>query len=241
MGCAIGERSNVANSEFSERVALFRARGGKLATAFWLMRHLGRLDVYAFYVVALNRFAAVQRTAEACEFISLSDLSGIAGHDATIIKALDEHSGCGVAETIRRGGRIYALVRGQDVLSQLKIDLEESAIDTPADVRITVGKGNAFLSFLFTAEAARRAGWARVLVDMTCAALAAEGLRHCVCHVQATNLRSGNTFDRLGWSVAGWLLASSAGRFLGIVRNRFAQIDGLDIHAHPPAPRLTAH
>jgi ribosomal protein S18 acetylase RimI-like enzyme len=235
----IGE-SPVADSAFRERIALLRARGGRRAAAYWLLRRLGRLDVYTLYAIALQESrqgsSPAQKNHESCELIRLQDVCDLDCHAPRLLEAIDPHCGCGIAATIRRGGCVFALVRAGEVLSQLKIERAGGEVDTPAELRIGVGPESAFLSFLYTSEAARGLGWAKTLVAAVCATLAAEGLRYCVCHVQATNLRSANTFESLAWKPAAWLLCSAGGRLLGIVRNPLARFSGLEVQAHPDAP-----
>lgn len=83
-----------------------------------------------------------------------------------------------------------------------------------------MGARNGFLSFLYTHPESRRGGWARKLLIETASSMAQEGLQVCFSHVQATNLRSVNTFLSLGCQRAGWLLASRGGRYLGTVSAR---------------------
>ena len=219
-------------SGLRERVNLLGAPGGKRAMAYWLLRRLGRLDVYQLYSVALHGASEIENS-EAFELIVLRDRGDSDQHDPGLIDTINAKSGCGVAETIRRGGRIYVLARRGELLSQLKIEFGGGDVDTPADLHVSVGRDGAFLSFLYTPAGARRRGWAKLLVAMTCAALTAEGLKYCVCHVQATNVRSSHTFESLGWEAAGWLIATTGGKFLRFMRKPLGRRVGLKVQANP--------
>jgi ribosomal protein S18 acetylase RimI-like enzyme len=134
-----------------------------------------------------------------------------------LIEALDKYTGPGVAGVIRRGGVVYSLIRDQTVLSQLNIEIAKSIIDTPSDLMLKIGENNAFLSFFRTNEAERRKGWGMTLVRAVCSALHDEGRKNCVCHVQATNVSSCNTFESIGWKSVALLISTCRRRFLGIV------------------------
>ncbi len=206
----------------SERAALLRARGGARAGAFWLARRIFRLDVYRFYATAL---AGVEP--DSCppfpvgyRLLVLRSLSDMAACGQYLVAQIDKQSGCGVAEVIRANGRIYAIVCDRQVVSQLRIDPGVARVDTPLNMSLGCGENSAFLSFLYTDPAYRQGGWGAGLVSRVCAELAREGKRVCVCHVQATNIRSINTFARAGWIPIAWLFATVGGRLLGVRRSR---------------------
>jgi len=223
------------NGKFAERVALFRAKGGKRTTAFWLLRRLVQLDVYRFYAMDLARtdLESDQPLPEGHAILVLRSFADVETCDPLVVAEIDKQSGCGVAEAVRRDGRIYAIVRGTRVVSQLRIEFRKSRIDTPLDMVLEFGDKDAFLSFLYTDPSSRHEGWAAKLISIVCMRLASEGWRHCICHVQATNLRSVNTFSRSGWVPFAWLFATAKGRLLSVIRQPSARRMGIMLHAKP--------
>jgi ribosomal protein S18 acetylase RimI-like enzyme len=194
---------------------LLRARGGKKAAAFWLLRKVTGFDVYVIFGLDLSGSPLdVEALPPGVELRVFDRLVEIGAVDPQLLATLDAHTGCGVAEVIRRGGRVFALAQGDRVLSQLRIDTRAVEVDTPIDMRLQLRPGVAFLSFLHTDPAARQGGWARRLIGQVCARLQREGRAACCCHVQATNVRSLNTFRRAGWSPRARLVANGGGRLL---------------------------
>lgn len=214
----------MAHSSISERLALLRGRGGARASAYWLLRAVTRLDVYVLYSTNLQNRRPASALPEGHRLLKLASLSDLRDCSPLLIDTLDAQSGCGVVSALRSGGRIYALLHEDELLSQLKIDIGRITVDTPCDLTFDVGARHTILSFLFTPSSGRRGGWARRLIESVCASLAEEGFAQCTCHVQATNVRSRNTFASSGWFPAGWLLASAGGRFLGIVRRNQVEL-----------------
>jgi ribosomal protein S18 acetylase RimI-like enzyme len=198
-----------------ERVALLRERGGPRSLAFWLLRRVLALDVYTLFALPLRD--AGPACPPGCTLLRLASEDDLARCPASLLEQIDPHTGAGVRKVIAQGGRIYALVEDGAVRSQTRIDIGAAGTDTPCPLTLEVGPRNGFLSFLYTHPASRRGGWAKKLLVATASSMAQEGLQVCLSHVQATNLRSINTFLSLGWQHAGWLLASRGGRYLGTV------------------------
>jgi hypothetical protein len=163
-------------------------------------------------------------------FVTLSEPRDLEACDTEILRQLDERSGWGAAATIERQGRLYALISGREVLSQLNIEFDISVINTPSDLSLEVESDVAFLSFLSTTPHVRRGGWARMLIELTCSRLAGEGRKGCICHVQATNLRSKNAFESIGWRRAGWLASIANNRWIVALPSRFGRRFGFVPH-----------
>ena len=204
-----------AAADHSDRRELLRARGGKKAAAFWLLRKVTGFDVYVIFGVDLSGspldFEELPPGVELRVFDRPQQIGTV---EPQLLATLDAHTGCGVAEVIRRGGRVFALVHGGRVLSQLRIDTRVVEVDTPLDMRLELRPGVTFLSFLHTDPATRQGGWARRLIGHVCAELLREGHAACCCHVQATNVRSINTFQRAGWTPRARMVASTGRRLL---------------------------
>jgi len=198
-----------------ERVAQLRERGGMRSLAFWLLRKALALDVYVLFALPLRD--AGSACPPGCTLLRLVSEDDLARCPAGLLKQIGPHTGAGVRKVLAQGGRIYALVEDDSVRSQTRIDVGSARTDTPCPLTCEVGPRNAFLSFLYTHPASRRGGWAKKLLVATASSMAQDGLQVCFSHVQATNLRSVNTFLSLGWRHAGWLLASRGGRYLGTV------------------------
>ena len=198
-----------------ERVALLRERGGLRSLGFWLLRNVLALDVYTLFALPLRDDGT------ACPpgwtLLRLVSEDDLARCPVSLLDQIEPHTGAGVRNVLAQGGRIYALVEDGAVRSQTLIDVGAARTDTPCPLTCEVGPRNAFLSFLYTHPASRRGGWAKKLLVATASSMAREELQVCFSHVQATNLRSVNTFLSLGWQHAGWLLASRSGRYLGTV------------------------
>jgi ribosomal protein S18 acetylase RimI-like enzyme len=201
-----------------ERVALLRERGGLRSLGFWLTRKTLALDVYPLFALPLRD--ADVACPPGCTLLRLVSDDDLARCPQALLDQIGPHTGVGVRKVVAQGGRIYALVEDGAVRSQTRIDVGTTHTDTPCRLTIEVGPRNAFLSFLYTHPASRRGGWAKKLLVATASSMAQEGLQVCYSHVQATNLRSVNTFLSLGWQRAGWLLASRGGRYLGTVGAR---------------------
>lgn len=198
-----------------ERVALLRERGGPRSLGFWLLRKALALDVYTLFALTLRDTGTA--CPPGCTLLRLVSEDDLARCPDAVLEQINPHTGAGLRKVIAQGGRIYALVEDGAVRSQTRIDIGTAHTGTPCPLTCEVGSRNAFLSFLYTHPASRRGGWAKKLMVATMSSMAQEGLQLCFSHVQATNLRSVNTFLSLGWQHAGWLLASRGGRYLGTV------------------------
>ena len=198
-----------------ERVALLRERGGLRSLGFWLLRKALALDVYTLFSLPLRD--AGTACPPGCTLLRLVTEDDLARCPDGLLNQIGPHTGAGVRKVLAQGGRIYALIEDATVRSQTRIDVGAARTDTPCPLACEVGPHNAFLSFLYTHSASRRGGWAKKLLVATASSMAREGLQACFSHVQATNLRSVNTFLSLGWQHAGWLLATRGGRYLGTV------------------------
>jgi ribosomal protein S18 acetylase RimI-like enzyme len=198
-----------------ERVALLRERGGMRSLSFWLLRKALALDVYTLFALPLHNGDTA--CPPGCTLLRLVSADDLARCPDGLLDQIGPHTAAGVHKVLAQGGRIYALVEDGTVRSQTQIDVGTARTDTPCPLTCVVGARNAFLSFLYTHPASRRGGWAKKLLVATASSMAQDGLQMCFSHVQATNLRSVNTFLSLGWQHAGWLLASRGGRYLGTV------------------------
>lgn len=198
-----------------ERVALLRERGGPRSLGFWLLRKALALDVYTLFALPLHQ--AGTACPPGCTLLRLACADDLARCPSGLLEQIGPHTGVGLQKVLAQGGRIYALVEGGVVRSQTRIDVGAARTDTPCQLGFEVGACSGFLSFLYTHPESRRGGWAKKLLLATASSMAQEGMPVCFSHVQATNLRSVNTFLSLGWQQAGWLLASRGGRYLGTV------------------------
>jgi len=196
-----------------ERMALLRERRGPRSLAFWLLRKVLALDVYTLFALPLRDVGTA--CPPGCTLLRLVSEDDLVRCPDGLLDQISPHTGAGVRKVLAQGGRIYALIEGSTVRSQTRIDVGVARIHTPCRLTCEVGPRNAFLSFLYTHPTSRRGGWAKKLLMATMSSMAQEGLQMCFSHVQATNLRSVNTFLSLGWQHAGWLLASRGGRYLG--------------------------
>ena len=198
-----------------ERVALLRERGGLRSLGFWLVRIAVALDVYTLFALPLRDTGT--GLPPGCTLLRLVCEDDLARCADSLLDQIGPHTGAGLRKVLAQGGRIYALVEDGAVRSQTRIDIGSAHTDTPCSLTCEVGPRNAFLSFLYTHPASRRGGWAKKLLVVTASSMAQEQLQICFSHVQATNLRSVNTFLSLGWQHAGWLLATRGGRYLRTV------------------------
>jgi len=207
------------DAQLAERISLLRAKGGWQAAAYWLLRTLTGIDVYCFYAVEPAATPSPPELTADVRLVTFASPQDVEVCDAELLAEIDARSGRGATGTVHQGGRIYALVRGRERLSQLTIDFGEIHVDTPMQLILRFDKRAAFLSYLYTAPATRRSGWAATLIALVTRQLEVEGWTLCICHIQATNLKSVNTFRRLGWRRVAWLFTTTRGRLLGIVRS----------------------
>lgn len=196
-------------------MALLKERGGMRSLGFWLLRKVLMLDVYTLFALPMRDTGTA--FPPGCTLLRLASEDDLARCPDGLLEQIGPHTGAGVRKVIAQGGRIYALVDDGVVRSQTRIDPGAAQTDTPCALTCEVGPRNVFLSFLYTHPASRRGGWARKLLVALASNLAQEGLQLCFAHVQATNLRSVNTFLSMGARHAGWLVASKGGRYLSTV------------------------
>ena len=121
----------MAHSSISERLALLRGRGGARASAYWLLRAVTRLDVYVLYSTNLQNRRPASALPEGHRLLKLASLSDLRDCSPLLIDTLDAQSGCGVVSALRNGGRVYALLHEDELLSQLKIDIGPGAFALP--------------------------------------------------------------------------------------------------------------
>lgn len=219
----------------SDRAALLRAKGGPKAALFWLARRALHLDVYRFYAIALAGIdhGLPPPLPDGYSVIALRNPSEISTCNPHLVEQLDARSGCGVATALRQHGRVYAITDGHRVVAQLRIDFQYANVDTPTNLIMDFGEKSAFLSFLYTVPSSRRSGWATYLISAACADLARDGVRVCVCHVQATNVRSINTFVRSGWIPIALLVTTTGKRRLWVHRSSRAAQLGIPLKVSP--------
>jgi hypothetical protein len=99
---------------------------------------------------------------------SFENAEGPAECDATILEEIGDQSGRGVFNIVADGGRVYAIVRGTEVVCQLNIEFQRSQVDTPLKMVLEFGERDAFLNFLYTNPASRRGHWAVRLISRVC-------------------------------------------------------------------------
>lgn len=203
---------------FHERLQLATSRGGPSAVLFGAARLLLRLDVYKILTIDLRVPAELSGTPPLppdVRFLRILGPDDFLSCSLSIQAQLDDGSGWGVRPVLANGGRLYALIASDEVLSQVTIDTRTARVDTPTRLSISFAPRESFLSFLVTSAAARRQGWAGRVLRLVMADLRQEGFKACHCHVQATNVRSLRTFASRGWRRTGWLLTTTSARFLG--------------------------
>lgn len=199
----------------SDRLSLLLSRHGPKAAAFWGLRQSLGLDFYRLLTIDLGAVDhLIGPSSDGVKLLKLASTAEVARCDADIVAELDANNGCTVANTVSAGGSVYALVHEGRVVSQLRIDVRTTWVDTPCHMTIRMADRQAFLSFLHTPANSRRKGFASQLVRATQLSLASLGLAHCHCHVQATNVRSRATFASLGWYQSGWIVATTNGRLV---------------------------
>ena len=221
----------------TERLSLIRSKGGKRAAAFWLIRQLIRLDIYELYAIGLEPDVRSESPVVPTDsrFIELIAPADVEDCDPDILAELDANSGRGVSTVVNQGGRVYAAIRGKEVLSQLSIDFGSVHIDSPAEAVLQLGPGDAFLSFLYTNPSARRSGHAVRLISQVCTVLGKGGVRRCICHISTSNVRSLNAFRRAGWSPIAWMFAMKGRRLLAILNKPLASRGELGVRWSLPA------
>lgn len=185
----------------SDRLRLVRAEGGLAASAYWLMSRVLRIHTHKFYAIELDArcAAATVSLPDGYAFICIAGSSAMAACDERVMAALDRQNGTAVADVIARGGRMYAIVRGTDVITQQRVDFASVKVDSPHPMELRFGERDAFFSYLHTQPAERGRGWATRVVTLATQHLASEGWRACVCHIRASNVVSLATLAGCGW------------------------------------------
>ncbi len=193
-------------ANLSERLQLARANGGGAATAYWLASRLLQVQTYKFCGTRLPVAGIkVEPLPAGYEYLCINSRQMLAQCDPAMIATLDDHNGISVAETVARGGRIYAIVCGNQVASQQRVEFGRSYTESPYPMELHIGEGEAFFSYLYTAPAERGRGWARKMSAYIMTHLAAEGVTRCISHTRATNVGSLATRARSGWQVVALL------------------------------------
>lgn len=200
---------------------LFREKRAMQAAALWLLRRILHLDVWRFYEIDLADFvtACESDLPEGYIFRRFENTEDVAECSSDILQQIVIHSGKGVPRIVAEGGRVYAVLNGTEVVSQLNITFMPCMVDTPFDMEVALGQNGAFLSFLYTNPSFRRQRWASRLITQVCSVLSREGQPHCLCHIQPTNIASSNTFHALRWKRVATLFASAGGRMLGLTHH----------------------
>jgi hypothetical protein len=217
----------------ARRFALLRTKGGSSAAGYWILRKGARLDVYNFYARHLANTAQATPLPEGHRSIILQSDEDLSTCDPKLLRDLDSHCGMGVSTVVTRGGCIYAIVCGNELISQLKIERRVSHVDMPLPMIFQFGERDAFLSFLYTAPDKRHSGWSKTLVALVCADLACKGHAHCICHVQSTNVLSIRTFLAMGWTRIGVLVTTTGGRLVRLFRTPASALSRLEISVTP--------
>ncbi len=137
------------DSQMAERLSLLRARGGKIAAAYWVLRAILRIDTYRFYAIDLADYAldGEANLPEGYRFLRFENAEGIAGCDPTILEKIGNKSGRGVSSIVADGGRVYAIVCDTEVICQLNINFQRGRADRPLRMTLEFGEKDAFLSF----------------------------------------------------------------------------------------------
>lgn len=190
----------------SERLQLARARGGRTATAYWLASRVLRIHTYKFFGTKLPAPGIkADSFPTGYSFVCVNSKEAMEQCGPGAIAIMGDHNGVPVAETIARGGRIYAIVRGDHVAAQQRVEFGKSYTESPYPMELFIGEGEAFFSFLYTSPAERGRGMARTLTGHIMAHLAAEGITRCISHTRATNTGSIATRFRCGWQLVALL------------------------------------
>lgn len=226
--------------QMAERLSLLRAKGGKKAAAYWLLRAILRIDTYRFYGIDLADFTRDSESdlPEGYEFLRLENPEGVAGCDPTILEDIEDQSGRSVSKIVANRGRVYAIVHGTELVSQVNVEFRRSWVNTPLRMVLEFGEKDAFLSFGYTKPAWRGRHWIFRLRSHVCALLSLEGWQHCVCLVQATNVKEILSLHRSRWKVVAFLFATTGAKLLGVVHSRGARDKGLYVYAKPQQERI---
>ncbi len=186
----------------SERLQLARAKGGRAATAYWLASRVLHIQTHKMCATKLPAPGIKADSLPAgYSFICINSKEAMEQCDPGAIATMDDHNGVPIADTIARGGRIYAIVRGDYVATQQRVEFGKGYTESPYPMELFIGEGEAFFSFLYTSPAERGRGWARKLTAHIMRHLAEDGITRCISHTRATNLGSLATRFRCGWQL----------------------------------------
>lgn len=201
-------------AELSERLQLARGRGGRAATAYWLAKRLLQVETYKFSATTLPAAVTPADTTlpTGYEFICIGSEADLARYAPALIDALSSNNGVSVEDTVAKGGRIYAIVCGERVITQQRVEFGRSYTGSPYPMDIYVPPGEAFFSYLYTQPSERGNGWARRLTAHITSHLAENGIVRCISHTRATNVGSLATRKRCGWKVVAHLYYFKPGK-----------------------------
>lgn len=194
-------------ANLSERIQLARARGGRAATGYWLANRLLRIETYKFNARTLpaDDVKIDPSLPEGYAYLCVNSKEVMEQCDPAVIDGLERNNGVSVAETIERGGRIYAIVRGNQVATQQRVEFGRSYTTSPYPMDLYLGEGEAFFSFLYTLPAERGRGLALKLSAHILNDLTREGVTRCISHTRGTNVGSLATRKRAGWKLVALL------------------------------------
>jgi hypothetical protein len=228
------------DSQTVERLSLLRAKGGKKAAAYWLLRKILRIDTDLIYAIDLADFTRDGESdlPEGYQFLRFENREGVAGCDPTILEEIGDQSGRSVFNIVADGGRVYAIVHGTEVVCQVNVEFQRSWVDTPLRMMLEFGEKDAILSFGYTKPSWRRRHWIFRLRSHVCALLSQEGWLHCVCGVHATNVKEALSLHRSGWKPVAFLYTTTGGRLLGVVHRTAARDKGICVHAKLQRERI---
>jgi GNAT superfamily N-acetyltransferase len=207
-------------SHWKERLGLLRRRGGLKAGMFWVAKKLFGVDAHFIYAIALSNMTSrtvAPKHGNAFRTAFLHSATDVGTLKPDLIDRIEDQCGSGVARLVDSGSSVYALLDGEEIVSQLNICWNPLVrVDSPAHLEIFLKPTDGFLGYLFTHPGYRGIGAASKLVAMACTDAAGRGRRRLVTHIRATNSPSLNTFEKGGWRRIGWMLTSTSGRLLKV-------------------------
>jgi hypothetical protein len=225
--------TSARDSLFRERLGYAMSRGGAVATGWWLLKKLGRIDAY--HILAYRDSAASLREGgrKRFNFASISTKADIELLQPAMHSELEDHSGRDLSSLVDEDATVYFIAEGRQVVCQLVISRRrEIRLDVPSGVIFDIGPRTAFLSYLFTHINYRRIGAARELLEYVWKELASSSCDRVIAHVQVTNVPSLGIFAAAGWHRIGtiWKVAS----WRSWISTPFS-VDQISIRCEPPA------
>lgn len=186
-------------------------KGSLRGAAAWLIEQSFPVEILDFFVACPEHLRAGEPAAPPAapdhRLVSIRTMADCQRLGEPLLDRLGRQSGHGVRSIIASGGRVYALVEGGEILSQLTVDLNGPvAVETPIPLRVALPGGSGFLSYLYTSPKWRGQGLAQRLLRLTAHELGREGITRLVAHVSATNVNSQNVFLATGWQRAALVL-----------------------------------